>query len=63
MAYSTINERFKIIAYEAGVPVDVIGQALGHSDKAHAVTMIYIRPDQRKADEADRKVIDYIKKK
>lgn len=51
------------LAYEAGVPVDVIGQALGHSDKAHAVTMIYIRPDQRKADEADRKVIDYIKKK
>lgn len=48
------------IAYEAGVSVDTIAQALGHSDRAHSVTMIYIKPDQSKVDEANRKVIDYV---
>lgn len=50
------------IAYEIGVPVDIIGQALGHSDKSHSVTFIYIREDQGKVDEANRCVIDYVKK-
>ena len=50
------------IAYETGVPVDIIGQALGHSDKSHSVTFIYIREDQGKVDEANRRVIDYVKK-
>ena len=50
------------IAYEIGVPVDIIGQALGHSDKSHSVTFIYIREDQGKVDEANRRVIDYVKK-
>lgn len=50
------------IAYEIGVPVDIIGQALGHSDKSHSVTFIYIKEDQSKVDEANRRVIDYIKK-
>ena len=48
------------LAYEIGVPVDIIGQALGHSDRSHAVTFIYIKPDSRKVDEANRKVIDYV---
>lgn len=47
-------------AYELGVSVDVIAQALGHADRSHAVTAIYIRPDQRKVDEANRKVIDAV---
>jgi integrase len=46
------------LAYEIGIPVDVIGQALGHSDRSHTVTFIYIRPDQGKVDEANRRVID-----
>ena len=50
------------IAYEIGIPVDIIGQALGHSDRSHAVTFIYIKPDSSKVDEANRKVIDHIKK-
>lgn len=49
------------IAYEAGVSVDTIAQALGHSDRAHSVTMIYIKPDQSKVDEANRRVIDLLK--
>lgn len=50
------------IAYEIGVPVDIIGQALGHSDKSHSVTFIYIKENQGKVDEANRRVIDYVKK-
>ena len=50
------------IAYEIGIPVDIIGQALGHSDRSHTVTFIYIKPDERKVDEANRKVIDYLMK-
>ena len=42
--------------------MDIIGQALGHSDKSHSVTFIYIREDQGKVDEANRRVIDYVKK-
>ncbi len=49
------------VAYGIGVPVDIIGQALGHSDRSHAVTFIYIKPDSAKVDEANRRVIDYIK--
>lgn len=48
------------IAYEIGIPVDIIGQALGHSDKSHSVTFIYIKEDQGKVDEANRRVIDYV---
>lgn len=51
------------LAYEVGISVDVIGQALGHSDRSHTVTFTYIKPDQGKVDEANRKVIDYITKK
>ena len=50
------------IAYQIGIPVDIIGQALGHSDRSHAVTFIYIKPDAAKVDEANRRVIDYITK-
>ena len=46
-------------AYEAGVPVDVISQALGHS-MGNRTTLIYIKPDQSKVDIANRMVIDYV---
>lgn len=50
------------IAYEIGVPIDIIGQALGHTDGTHRVTFVYIKEDQGKVDEANRKVLDFIKK-
>ena len=51
------------IAYDIGIPADVISQALGHSfSTGAAVTQIYIRTDGRKVDDANRRVIDYIKK-
>ncbi len=48
------------IAYEIGIPIDTIGQALGHSDRSHRVTFVYIKADQGKVDEANRRVIDYV---
>ena len=46
-------------AYEIGIPIDVISQALGHSIN-NRTTMIYIKYDQSKQDEANRRVIDYV---
>jgi len=48
------------LAYEVGIPIDVIGQALGHSDRQHTITFVYIRLDDKKVDEANRKVLDYV---
>ena len=47
------------LAHETGVPMDVISQALGHSF-GNRTTLIYIKPDIRKVDEANRRVIDYL---
>lgn len=48
------------IAFEAGVSKDIISLALGHSNGVK-VTDIYIKYDWEKVDEANRKVLDYIK--
>lgn len=47
------------LAYEVGIPVDVISQALGHS-MGNRTTLIYIKPNQKKVDDANRRVIDYL---
>lgn len=46
-------------AYETGVPIDIIAQALGHSTE-NRTTMIYVKYDRSLVDEANRKVIDYV---
>ena len=49
------------IASELDIPVDVISHALGHSFSTGAkVTQVYINFNQKKIDDANRKVIDYI---
>jgi len=47
------------IAYEIGIPIDIISQALGHSVN-NRTTLIYVKYDQSKVDDANRKVIDYV---
>lgn len=47
------------IAASLDIPKDTIAAALGHS--GNTVTDIYIEFDNRKIDEANRKVIDYLK--
>lgn len=46
------------LAYEIGIQMDIISQALGHSF-GNRTTLVYIKHDQSKVDEANRKVIDY----
>lgn len=46
------------IAFEVGIPVDVIGRCLGHSDETHRTTMIYVDVSQAKVDDANRRVLD-----
>ena len=47
------------IAASLDIPMDTISAALGHSHGAE-VTNIYVDFDQRKVDEANRKVIDFV---
>lgn len=47
------------IAHSLGVSFDVISLALGHSF-ANRTTMIYIRPDMARVDEANRMVLDAV---
>jgi integrase len=49
------------LADELDIPEGTIGRILGHKDKAHETTMIYINPLQSKADKACRRIFDYIK--
>lgn len=46
------------VARSLDVPMDVIAQALGHSQKS--VTDIYVALDQTKVDQANRMVIDHV---
>ena len=50
---------FATIAYELDISVDIIADCLGHKS-GHRVTAIYIRKDQKKIDEANRRVIDFV---
>ena len=47
------------LAYEVGIPIDIVAQAMGHS-MGNRTTMIYVKLDPKKVDEANRKVIDYL---
>lgn len=49
------------LAAELDTPIETIAQILGHHDDAHRTTMIYINPEQSKADKACRRIFDYIK--
>lgn len=49
------------IAAGIDIPKEVIAHALGHSWANATVTDIYIRFDEKKVDEANRKVLDYLK--
>jgi integrase len=53
---------FATLLAELDTPIDTISLALGHS-YGSKVTQVYINPDLRKADEAVRKLIDYVYRK
>lgn len=47
------------LAYEIGISIDVVSQALGHT-VANKTTLVYVKYDQEKVDDANKKVIDYL---
>ena len=47
------------LAYEIGIPIDVVSQALGHTT-SNRTTLVYIKFDQDKVDDANRRLIDFI---
>ena len=49
------------LAAELDIPNETIAQILGHHDDSHRTTLIYINFEQSKADDACRKIFDYIK--
>lgn len=53
---------FATLLAELDTPIDTISLALGHS-YGSKVTQVYINPDLRKADEAVRRLIDYVYRK
>lgn len=48
------------MAAKIGIPMEIIGRALGHSIWDNSITGVYIEFDIAKIDEANRKVIDYL---
>ncbi len=54
----TARHTWSTIASDLDIPKEVIAAALGHG--AHSVTDIYIRFDQKKADRANRLVLDWV---
>lgn len=57
----TARYTWATLAQSIDIPIEVISQALGHT-YGMAVTLGYIMPDRRKVDEANRKVLDLVKK-
>lgn len=47
-------------AAKIGIPMEIIGRALGHSIWDNSITGVYVEYDTSKIDDANRKVIDYL---
>ena len=60
MSSNVARHTYATLLGEIGVPIEVISQAMGHSIGS-SVTAIYIKQDQRKVDDANRRLFDYIK--
>ena len=56
----TARRSWATIASSIDIPKEVIGKALGHSEWDSDTTSLYIQFDNKKIDEANRKVIDYL---
>lgn len=56
----TARRSWATIAASIDIPKEVIGKALGHSEWDSDTTSLYIQFDNKKIDEANRKVIDYL---
>lgn len=60
IVWYTARRSWATIAASIDIPKEVIGKALGHSEWDSSTTDLYIQFDNKKIDEANRKVIDYL---
>lgn len=58
ITYYWARHTWATLAMQLDLPLETVGLAMGHN--ASTVTEIYIRYDHRKADAANRKIIDYV---
>ena len=61
IVWYTARRSWATIAAELDILKDTIGKALGHSEWDSSTTDLYIKFDNKKIDEANRKVLDAIK--
>lgn len=59
MSSNCARHTYATLLGEIDVPIEVISQAMGHSIGS-SVTAIYIKHDQRKVDDANRKLFDWV---
>ena len=57
VTYYMLRHTWACMAAELDIPKDIIALCLGHGKRT--VTDVYVRYDQRKIDDANRKVLDY----
>lgn len=60
IVWYTARRSWDTIAASIDIPKEVIGKALGHSEWDSSTTDLYIQFNNKKIDEANRKVIDYL---
>lgn len=60
IVWYTARRSWATIAASIDIPKETIGKALGHSEWDSSTTDLYIQFDNKKIDEANRKVIDYL---
>lgn len=61
MTTYSLRHSWATIAAELDIPKETIGAALGHTDKS--ITNVYINFNQKKIDDANRRVLDYLLQK
>ena len=59
-SYLVRGKSFSFYRGKIGIPMEIIGRALGHSIWDNSITGVYVEYDTSKIDEANRKVIDYL---
>lgn len=61
MTTYSLRHSWATIASELDIPKETIAAALGHTDKS--ITNVYINFNQKKIDDANRRILDYLLKK
>lgn len=58
--YHSRHSLATIAANDLGIPLDDVALILGHKNQDRSVTLVYVNYDEKKADIAMRRIIDYV---